>query len=93
MAAAAPARKDKVIDVAEVTNELIYEVLKAMQTRLGGIEEGLREVRSEINALRGHLIAVQQDVANIYGRVAGIEVRLEHIERRLEIIDTPVMGS
>ncbi len=72
---------------------MIYEVVKAMQPRLGGIEEGLREVRSEINALRGHLIAVQQDAANIYGRVAGIGVRLDHIERRLEIIDTTVTGS
>jgi tetrahydromethanopterin S-methyltransferase subunit G len=75
--------------MADVTNELIYEVLKAMPQRLGSIDEGLREVRSEINVLRGHMIAVQQDVANIYGRLAGVEVRLDHIERRLDIVDTP----
>jgi hypothetical protein len=74
--------------MAEVTNELLYEVLKAMQVRLAGLDEGLREVRSEMNAMRGHMIAIQQDTANIYGRIAGIEIRLEHIERRLDLVDS-----
>ncbi len=73
--------------MAEVTNELIYEALKKMRDRLSGIEHGVHEVRSEIVALRGHMIAVQQDVANIYGRTASIEIRLDHIERRLDIAD------
>ncbi len=77
--------------MAEVTNDLIYEVLRAMQTRMTSLDEGLREVRSEINALRGPMIAIQQDVANIYSRVAGVEVRLEHIERRLDIVDAPMV--
>jgi len=71
--------------MAEVTNELIYEVLKKMQDRLSGIEHSVQEVRTEIVALRGHMIAVQQDVANIYGRMAGVEVRLDRIDRRLEL--------
>jgi hypothetical protein len=79
--------------MAEVTNELIYEVLKKIQDRLGGLEHGVHEVRSEIVALRGHMIAVQQDVANIYGRVATMEVRLDHIERRLDLAaDAPTHG-
>jgi len=71
--------------MAEVTNELIYEVLKKMQDRLSGIEHSVQEVRSEIVALRGHMIAVQQDVANIYGRVTGIKVHLDRIDQRLEL--------
>jgi hypothetical protein len=78
--------------MTEITNDLIYEVLKAIQVRLGNnIEDGMRELRIEMSAMRGHMIAVEQDVANIYSRLAGVEVRLEHIERRLDIIDTPVV--
>jgi tetrahydromethanopterin S-methyltransferase subunit G len=79
--------------MAEVTNELRYDVLKKMQDRLGGIEHGVHEVRSEIVALRSHMIATQQDVANIYGRVASMEVRLDRIERRLDlVVDAPHNG-
>jgi tetrahydromethanopterin S-methyltransferase subunit G len=81
----------KAATMAEVTNELIYEVLKRMH-RLGGIEHGVHEVRSEIVALRGHVIALQQDVANIYGRMANVEVRLDRIERRLDIVEAPPHG-
>jgi hypothetical protein len=75
--------------MAEVTNELIYEVLKSVQNRVSSLDEGLKEVRIELNAMRGHLIAMQQDTANIYGRLAGVEARLDHIEKRLDIVDAP----
>ncbi len=82
--------------MAEVTNELIYEVLKAMQARLGNLEEGLREVRGEIRALRGNALAsnsrldaIQMDTGNIYETLGAIDTRISRIERRLEIIDTP----
>ncbi|MFO1124688.1 MAG: hypothetical protein U1E25_04995 [Methylocystis sp.] len=75
--------------MVEVTNDLIYEILRPIQGRLGSLDEGLREVRGEIAALRGHVIAIQQDTANVYGRIAAMEVRLDHIERRLDIADAP----
>jgi hypothetical protein len=78
--------------MADVTNELIYEVLKSMQGKLTSLDEGVKEVRGEIAALRGHVIAIQQDTANIYSRVAGVEVRLDHIERRLDLVDAPAHG-
>ena len=82
--------------MAEVTNELIYEVLKAMQARLGNMEDGLRELRGEFRAVRGNLHAVQTqmsamqiDIANLYELFGALDTRLARIERRLEIIDTP----
>ncbi len=74
--------------MAEVTNDLIYEILRKIKGRLGSLDEGLREVRGEIAALRGHVIAVQQDTANVHGRIAAMEV-CDHIERRLDIADAP----
>ncbi|WP_342150910.1 hypothetical protein [Methylorubrum sp. SB2] len=82
--------------MAEVNNELIYEVLKAMQARLGNIEEGVREVRGELQGVRGNqraqqlqLNAVQTDIANLYEAYGAIDSRLSRIERRLDIIDVP----
>ena len=34
--------------MAHVTNELIYEVLKSVQSRMGNLESGLREVKQEL---------------------------------------------
>jgi chromosome segregation ATPase len=79
-----------VIAMTEITNELMFEVLKTIQSRLTNIETGIREIRSELVAIRGHLVATQQDVANLYSGQAGIELRLEHIERRLDIAEAPV---
>jgi len=76
--------------MAEVTNELIYEVLKAMQTRLSNIEGSIVEVKTELRAMRGHMNAMQTDIANLYNSVDGLGQRIERIERRLELTDTPV---
>ena len=71
--------------MAEVTNELIYEVLKSMQSDLATVKHDVRELKSETQAIRGHLVATQQDVANIYAMLGRHEVRLDRIERRLEL--------
>lgn len=75
--------------MAEVTNELIYEVLKAVQFRMTNIEDGVREVKGELVAIRGHMLATQSDIANIYDKLGKIEYRVERIERRLDIVPEP----
>jgi chromosome segregation ATPase len=82
--------------MAEVTNELIYEVLRSMQARLGNVDEGLREVRGEVRALRegvnatnGQLGAIHLDIANLYEAYGTLDSRVARIEHRLDIIDTP----
>ena len=71
--------------MAAVTNELIYEVLKSMQERMGRMESVLIELKAEIGAVRTHLSAVEQDVGNIYAILGRHETRLDRIERRLEL--------
>jgi septal ring factor EnvC (AmiA/AmiB activator) len=79
-----------------VTNELLYEVLKAVQARLGNMEEAMREQRGQLAAIRGDLhsirmeiSAVKTDISNIYETNGSFDTRLARVERRLEIIDTP----
>jgi DNA repair ATPase RecN len=71
--------------MTEVTNELIYEVLKQLQDRMSSFDRKLDEVKGELQALRIHSVAVQQDIQNIYAVSARHDARLERIERRLEI--------
>ncbi len=71
--------------MAEVTNELIYEILKGIQFRLDKIEAGIDELRQGHNAMRGHMISIQTDISNIYGILGRHDQRLERIEKRLEL--------
>lgn len=76
--------------MAEVSNELIFEVLKQVQQRLDRVDHKIDEIKSELNALRGHQISMQQDLQNVYGILGRSDVWLDHIERRLELSDVPV---
>jgi len=75
--------------MAEISSELIYEVLKSLQRDVGEMKSGVGDVKIELNALRGHMISLQQDVHNIYGMLVRHDGRLERIERRLELSDAP----
>jgi len=76
--------------MTEVTNELMYEVLKVIQQDVFSLKNGVSELKLELNAVRGHMISMQPDIHNIYGVLARHDVRLERIERRLELSDTAV---
>lgn len=52
--------------MVEVTNELIYEVLKKLQEDVARIQTDLKSVREELGALRGHQLAMQKDIHNLY---------------------------
>lgn len=71
--------------MAEVSNELIFEVLKQVQQRLDRVDHKIDEIKSELNALRGHQISMQQDLQKVYGIFGRSDVRLDHIERSLEL--------
>ena len=71
--------------MAEVTNELMYEVLKKLQSEMSQVKDGLGEVRQEIVALRLAQLAMNTDVSNMYGMLARQDGRLERIERRFEL--------
>jgi septation ring formation regulator EzrA len=75
--------------MAEVSNELLFEVLKQVQQRLDRVDNKVDELKSEMNAFRGHLISLQQDTQNIYAMLGRQDVHLERIERRLELSDAP----
>jgi hypothetical protein len=75
--------------MAEVTIALICEILKILQRELGEVRSSIGDVKTELNALRGHMISLQQDVHNVCGILGRHDLHLERIVQRLEISDVP----
>ncbi|MCW5715364.1 MAG: hypothetical protein KIT43_12695 [Bauldia sp.] len=62
--------------MTEITNELIYEVLKRMQDRLTSLDRKVDEVKAELVAIRGHVV-----------QLASQDARLERIDRPQDLIE------
>jgi hypothetical protein len=73
--------------MAEITNELMYEVLKHIQDDVAALREGQREHSAALNAIRIHMVGMQQDIQNLYSAFTRHESRLDRIERRLGIAE------
>jgi chromosome segregation ATPase len=73
--------------MADTTNELMYEILKQLQADMAGVKDALRENNAALNAIRIHMVGLQQDTQNIYATLTRHDARLDRIERRLEIAE------
>ncbi|ORE97898.1 hypothetical protein [Aurantimonas sp. 22II-16-19i] len=71
--------------MAEVTNELLFELMKRFHERFDKLDHGISEVKQELISIRGHMLSMQNDVHNIYAKLDRHEQQLERIERRLEL--------
>ncbi|MBX3577097.1 MAG: hypothetical protein KF723_07795 [Rhizobiaceae bacterium] len=68
--------------MAEVTNDLVFELIEKMQADLSLVNDGLGEVRQDLVSIRLTQLGTQNDVHNICGILAGHDDR---IERRLQL--------
>jgi hypothetical protein len=68
---------------------LMYDVLKQFQDRMSSFDRKLDEVKSEIQAMRIHSVAVHRDIQNIYSMLSRYDTPLDRIERRLELSEIP----
>lgn len=70
--------------MAEVTNDLMYELMKLIHRQMNEMKQDVREVKSELVSIRGHMLPMQHGIHDIYGVIGRHGERLERIERRLE---------
>jgi hypothetical protein len=73
--------------MADVTMDLMFEVLKSVQKDVADVKLSNNEIKAELQAVRTHLIGMQQDTHNIYATLARHELRLDRIDRRLELFE------
>ena len=74
--------------MAEISNDLLYEVMKAIQAKLAGVDGKIDELKQEMQASRTHLIGVQQEISGIHATLVRHETRRDRIERRLELSES-----
>lgn len=73
--------------MAEVTNDLLYEVLRSMQHDLGSVKADIRDVKGELQAMRTHMTGLGQGISNIYNILGRHDDRLARIETRLGLLE------
>lgn len=78
--------------MAEITNELMYELMKRMHSDIQGLRSGQNELKSELISVRGTMVSMQQDIHNIYGVLYQHDQRLDRIERRLDVREMAEAG-
>ena len=69
----------------DVTNDLLYELLRRINADVGSLKASAPEMRSELIAIRDHQLAIQKDAGNIYGILHRHDERLAQIENRPEL--------
>lgn len=84
--------------MAEVTPELIFEVLKSVQARLAQVDGKIDELKQEMQASRTSQNGIRQEITSVFQEISGIhatlvrhEGRLDRIETRLELSDVPTL--
>lgn len=71
--------------MADVTNELMLELLKKIQTDISSLKEGHRDFRMDVLSLRNQFHLMQGDFNAMRNSIGHIETRLDRIENRLEL--------
>ena len=72
-----------------VTNELLLEHLKTLQSRLGNLENGQTEIKTTLIGIQPHMIGFMTNVTAHESAIASMRARIERIERRLDLVDSP----
>ncbi|MDO9417123.1 hypothetical protein [Pararhizobium sp.] len=71
--------------MADITQELIHEVLRRVHIRADKADGAIRDLRSEVSSIRLSLHAHQNDINTLYTMLHQIDERLDRIENRLEL--------
>lgn len=71
--------------MAEIKDDLMFELLKRVHADIADFKLGQREIKAEINAMRGAIVSLHQDIHNVHTTLARYELRLDRIENRLEL--------
>ncbi|WP_454626585.1 hypothetical protein [Bradyrhizobium cenepequi] len=82
--------------MADVTAELVFEVLRAIQARLAQVDGKIDELKQEMqasrtsqNGIRHEIAGVFQEISSIHSTLVRPEHRLDRIESRLELSVAP----
>jgi archaellum component FlaC len=73
--------------VENVTNELIYSVLQAMQSDMADIKFDMRDIKNRMTLVEEHMGHSIIGVSGINARLDRLNERVERIEKRLDLTE------
>ena len=73
--------------MAEVTNELMYEVLKSIQGEVVTMRRTMDDYGEQLKGIRHILMAMQSDDLRHEATIAGLRVDIDRINKRMNIND------
>jgi predicted nuclease with TOPRIM domain len=73
--------------MAEVTNELLLEVLKKMQGRLNIVGDDVSDIKQRLVTIEMYVSTLVREDARLNERLGHLETRLNRVEQRLELND------
>ena len=73
--------------VDNVTNALILEPLKAIQSRIGAMSSDLSDVKTDVRSMKSHMAGFLQAEVAQDNAIASMQARLDRIEQRLNLQD------
>ena len=83
--------------MADVTAELLLEILRSVQPRLAQVDGKIDELKQEMQASRTSQNGIRQEITSVFQEISGIhatlvrhEGRLDRIEHRLELNEAPI---
>jgi hypothetical protein len=79
--------------MAEITNELMYEVLKAVRTDVAAMKIDLADVKATQLRMREDFHRFEGDLLRIERMQASTQLRLDRIEIRLGLQDGPTLQT
>ena len=72
---------------ADVTMDLLFETLKAIQGTLARHGEELRDIKERLGILETQVAGLGSQYASLSNRLDRMDLRIERIERRLDLQD------
>jgi septal ring factor EnvC (AmiA/AmiB activator) len=82
--------------MADVTAELMFEVIKSVQARLTHVDGKIDELKQEMQAVRTSQPGIRHEITSVFQGISSVhatlvrhEGRLDRIETRLELNDAP----
>ena len=73
--------------MTEVTNQLLYEVLKQIQAELAHVRSRVDEHSEQLISVRDDIHGVRGDILRVERSLAETKVRVERIERRMGLVE------
>lgn len=72
----------------QVTNDLMYEVLKSIQAQIAIVGEDVGSVKTRLTAQDSRLSQVLSAIAGLHGDLAEVSGRMDRLESRLGRVET-----